>query len=258
MLEQLRQLAQVGPWLLWMLLLARASGLLALAPALGWQAVPVAARAGLAIALAVVMFWLHSGPWPEVASPVHLTLLVAREFLVGLCLGFAARLVLFVAEMAGEVIGFVNAMSLAEVVSPGLRTRVPVLSQLLGMVALGVFLALDGPAQVVLAMAQSLQTVPPGGGSWLPAGQLTAALLQTSFQFALRIAAPTVTAVLASNLLLGLLTRTLPQLNIFVLGLGINALVTLALLALSLGAVAYLGPELLESHLDAVLQAISP
>jgi len=77
-------------------------------------------------------------------------------------------------------------------------------------------------------------------------------VLQTTFQFGLRIAAPTVTALLASNLLLGLLTRTLPQLNIFVLGLGINSMVVLGMLALSLGALAWYTPQLLEGHLERV------
>ena len=241
-------------WLLgWGMLLARAGGVVSLAPVLGSRSVPVVVRLWLTVLLAAVLFVLQPVQARQIDSPLQLTLALGLEFLVGLCLGLAVRLVLLAAEMAGEVVSFVSALSLAEVVSPGTRDRMPVLSQLTGLVALGVFLALDGPAQVVLALGQSLRSFPPGAfHAWSPPPQLVADLLQTTFQFGLRIAAPTVTALLASNLLLGLLTRTLPQLNIFVLGLGINSMVVLGMLALSLGALAWYTPQLLEGHLERV------
>ncbi len=237
----------------WGLLLARAGGMLTLAPAMGSRSVPVVVRAWLAVLLAALLFVLHPPGEMAVPSSVQLTLLLGLEFLVGLCLGLAVRLVLLVAEMAGEVVSFVSALSLAEVVDPGTRDRMPVLGQLLGLVALGVFLALDGPAQLVLALAHTQKALPPGQlHTWHAPPQLVADLLQSTFQFALRIAAPTVTALLVSNLLLGLLTRTLPQLNIFILGLGINGMVALGMLALSLGALAWYMPQVLQEHVDRV------
>ena len=81
-------------------------------------------------------------------------------------------------------------------------------------------------------------------------------LLSQSFVLGIRAAAPTMTALLLATLVLGLVSRTLPQLNVMVLGFGINAIVTVGLLSVSLGAVVWLFQADIEPALDVVAEAL--
>ena len=81
---------------------------------------------------------------------------------------------------------------------------------------------------------------------------------QAQVSFGVRVAAPTIIALLLATIVLGLIGRTMPQLNILVLGFGINAMVTSAVLAASIGAAAYLFQDYFDPVLKTLLQSLRP
>jgi flagellar biosynthetic protein FliR len=119
------------------------------------------------------------------------------------------------------------------------------------LVATAVFLAIGGHRQVLAALLDSFAWMPPGHA--LVADGLFAAfveILGQSFALAIRAAAPVMTALLLTTLALGIISRTWPQLNAFSLGFSLNALVAVAVLAVSLGGAAWLFREQVDTTVE--------
>jgi flagellar biosynthetic protein FliR len=87
-------------------------------------------------------------------------------------------------------------------------------------------------------------------------GQTFVLLVAQSFALAVRAAAPVVTSLLLSTLVMGLVSRTLPQLNILVVGFGMNALLTFGVLALTLGAAVWVFQDQVEPAVELLLDAL--
>lgn len=179
------------------------------------------------------------------------------ELLIGLLLGLSVAILLAGVQVAGQVIGQMSGLSLADVFNPGVDGEMSVVADLLYIVALAIFLIIGGQRLLIGALMETYMAVPLGHAT-LPAslGTLMPNLLSQSFSLAVRAAAPAMIALLLSSVVLGLVSRTLPQLNILSLGLGLNALVMLAVLGLSIGAIAWLLQEQLDPALTTVVAAL--
>jgi flagellar biosynthetic protein FliR len=227
------------PLILFVLVLARTGALLLTAPLFGHLGVPRQVRGLLAVALAVVVTPLQAGRAPTVVHDlVGLTILVTNEMLVGMLLGMGVRLLFTAVQLAGQLISQLSGMSLADVFSPGFDADVPVFSQLLFFLSLAVMMCLGGHRMVVEALLDTFVVLPPGQAQ-LGSGyvDVLSTILTESLELGIRAGAPLITALLLSTLVLGLVTRTLPQINIIAIGFGLNALLTLGLLFLTLGSI---------------------
>jgi flagellar biosynthesis protein FliR len=225
----------VGQGGLWALVLARVSGLCWSAPVLATPGLGFRARLILAATLTALIAPVVGR---EVGSPSGLWALGIAclfEVVIGAGLGWSAMLVIAGARQAGEVVGLQAGLSPAALFDPEAGDGMTPLGHLYGLVALGVFLALDGPTQLVLALAESYRVVPPGGSSPSPEvatwafGQVAQALALT-----LRASAPPALALTMSGLALGLLGRAAPSLQLVSLSLPVRTLLGLALAALGL------------------------
>jgi len=256
----------VAPWLaapqqllvVFLLVLARISGLLVAAPWLAGAQIPQRGRAMLAIGIALVV----TPPLIRisVAQPhgvVELLGLLVGELLVGLLVGVCVGALLAGMQVAGHLMGQISGMALADVVDPSSETSQSVFSQLLQLMATAIFFVVGGHRQVFRSLLDLYQAVPPGRASLdAPALELLVALLGQGFALGLRAAAPVVLALLVATALLGMISRTLPQLNILAVGFGVNALLVAACLLLSLGAVGLVFESELEEALRMLHQAL--
>ena len=113
------------------------------------------------------------------------------------------------------------------------------------------FVLLDGHRLVMDALLDTYHSIPPGraslGDTYVEA--LTT-LLSQSFLLGIRAAAPTMTALLLATLVLGLIGRTMPQINILAVGFGINSLLTMGRLFVSLGTVAWAFPQQMTAAIE--------
>jgi flagellar biosynthetic protein FliR len=127
---------------------------------------------------------------------------------------------------------------------------------------LAMFVLLDGHRLLTEALLETYMWMPPGrgvlGASYVDA--LTTLLTQ-SFLLAIRAAAPAMAALLLATLILGLIGRTLPQINILAVGFSLNALLTAGVLILSIGAIGWAFPqpaiEAIEILTDAARAAVA-
>jgi flagellar biosynthetic protein FliR len=242
----------LNQFLIFTLVLTRISGLVMTAPIFGSSEVPARVRAFLAVALAVVIAPLESNVAVEYpGNLLNYLVFIGAEALVGVTLGLGVNLVFAGVQVAGQIIGQLSGMQLADVFNPGFDTSVPVISQIMFYVTLAVFVTIGGHRKVLEALLDTYQWLPPGtAGIPKSLTETLTTLLAQSFTLGIRAAAPAMTALLLATLLLGLASRTLPQLNVMALGFGLNSLVTLFTLALSLSAVAWIFQEQVEPMLD--------
>lgn len=218
------------------LVFARGAGVAWTAPALGTPGmegrfrVILAALLGFVLAPAVEAM----GTAPE-APLTALGAACVVEALVGAALGWSAALVVAGARQAGELVGMQAGFSAAALFDPEAGDELSALGCLYGLVALAVFLALDGPLALVRGLLESYHVIPPGTGTL---SEQTAALafgrVGEALALSLRAAAPVALALSLASVALGLLGRAAPSLPLVALSMPVRAVLGLVLVLLSL------------------------
>ncbi|MEZ5065296.1 MAG: flagellar biosynthetic protein FliR [bacterium] len=204
--------------LLFALLMARAGGLVLAAPFLSGRLVPRMVKVLFVGALALVM--LPASPAPAVPERMSsLVWMVGGEILLGLALGLVSQLFVVGFQAAGEIIGVQMGFGMARILDPMSSQESTVMGRWLWLTAMTLFFTLGGVAVVIRALALSVQTLPPGLAA--PGADVTAALVAftgDAFAVTLRVAAPAIGILLLTSVGLGLLARTVPQMNVFIVG----------------------------------------
>jgi flagellar biosynthesis protein FliR len=231
----------VSRFMIFTLVLARTGGLLVTAPLFSTQALPRQVRALLAVAMSLLVtpVFLDTS-LPPIENLAVYGKLLANETLVGLLLGLGINILFAGVQVAGQIVSQLSGLSLADVFSPGFEEDVSVFSQLLYFLTLAVFIAIGGHRIVTQSLLDTFAAMPPGHAA-LGHGfvNVLVTIISQAFALGIRAAAPLLTALLISNLMLGLISRTLPQINVIAVGFGLNALLAMGLLFLSIGAAAW-------------------
>jgi type III secretion protein SpaR/YscT/HrcT len=223
---------------------ARAAPVVWLVSPLGGTRLPGTARVGFAIVLAAlaapILAASGAGARLDQASAFRLALLLGREVVVGLCLGFVATAAFHAAEIAGRLGDTLRGANMAEVLVPTAEERSSPLGALYVLLATLVFLHMGGVERLVDALMRSYEAVPIGGD--LPAGDLRQAAAVVTFASAkliasgLALAAPVVVAVWLTDLALGLVARAAPQVPVYFIGLPLKGLLAIGVVLLGIGA----------------------
>lgn len=257
MTEWISQL-DVGKLLIFTLVLTRVSGLVMTAPIFGSTEVPVRIRALLAFALSVLVL---PSQWdtvvPDPGTNLHYAVFLASELIIGLTLGLGIVILFSGIQLAGQMIGRVGGLMLADVFDPSSGESVPLFSRLLFLTSLAVFLLIGGHRAVMSALLDTFSNLPPGSGVVpVHVGETFVVLVTQSFSLGIRAAAPVVTALLLSTLVMGLISRTLPQLNILAVGFGANALITFGTLFFVIGAAVWVFQQQVDPTLQRLFESL--
>ncbi len=202
--------------------LTRILALLYAAPPFNNATLPMRVRLilGLAITLAIAP-GLDRLPAIEPASATGL-LIMAEQMLIGYAMGFSLRLTFSAIDLAGTVFSMQMGLGFATSYDPMSTSQTPVVSEMIGILALLIFLAIDGHLMTISTLAQSFRVLPigvlPGSASWANLANAVAIV----FSAGLRLALPISVALLITNTALGVLGRVAPQLNLIVVGFPIT------------------------------------
>jgi flagellar biosynthesis protein FliR len=198
------------------LLLVRPGMLIGTTPAFGSGFAPVPVRIGLMVLIALVMMPVVA--LPSTLTPATITLIALRETLIGLALAFSVRLVIGGVELAGQLAGFQLGFSYASLVDPQSGTRNSVMAALYGTLALFIFLAIDGHHEMLRALAASYDAMPVGAwhADTSSLGGLIARMLGLIFTVGVQLAAPVILVLMVVELVLGMMARTMPSLNLMI------------------------------------------
>lgn len=244
--------------LVFLLVLARISGLFVMAPVFSNRNIPVQVKAGLAALLSLILVSTLNLDYRLPAdSLLPLILTAAAEFITGLVIGFAAQLIFAAVQAAGEGTDMQMGFGIVNVVDPLFGTQVPLIGNFKLLLALLVYLEVNGHHLLLVALRESYLLIPIGGLNWR--GSVTATLLELftgMFILALKIMFPVVGGLLVVEIALGLLARAVPQMNVFIVGLAAKVGAGLILLLFFLPVYVYFTQFLVEHSYQDVLRAM--
>lgn len=218
------------------LVLIRLSSFVVSWPVFGVENVSTHVKVLFALVLSLVIFPTLRFP-PDLASSVgpDLAVLSIREAFVGLSLGYLARMFFFAFRVAGELVAQAMSLTSAQVFNPMLGGQSTPVEQFYVTFATLFYLGINGHHHLLRGVAASFEWVPPATYS-LNVGQFSGLghMVQEIVTLGLRFSAPVVISVLVVNLILGVVGRTVPQLNVLVTSFPINILVGFGLLIVTL------------------------
>ncbi|MBB3280123.1 flagellar biosynthetic protein FliR [Mitsuaria sp. TWR114] len=210
-------LAWINP-ILWPFI--RTLALFAGMPVFSQRQVPTRVRIGLALFIAVAAQpSLPAMPVIPLDSLPQLLTAVAQQLLIGLAMGFAVRVVFAALEFAGELIGLQMGLNFAGFFDPSTGSQGTSSSRFLGSMVAFLFVAINGHLMLINSLVESFQAFPVGEE---PFRFLRVAQPQVwgaeIFRMGLWIALPLITMLMFVNLVLGIISRVAPQLNVFSVG----------------------------------------
>lgn len=235
--------------------LSRILALVATAPLLGNPSVPVRIKLGLAVMITVLVMPLVEKSLPQIdpASGVGFAILL-QQVLIGIAMGLVMRIVFVAVEMAGELIGLQMGLGFAVFFDPQNSGQIDIVGRFLGVIASLAFLAIDGHLIMIALISQSFSTLPIGLEGMTNATFTTLANWGSEiFKSGLQLSLPVLTALLITNLALGVLTRVAPQLNIFAVGFPLTLSIGLLVMALSMPFYAPILEHLVQDGLNLMM-----
>jgi flagellar biosynthetic protein FliR len=220
---------------LWMIAMIRPGAAFLAAPVFGASFVPVQLRLVIALAIGIpalanVNFQLPEGGLATVEG----VMLVGGEVMAGVAIGFAVQIGFSAALLAGETISNAMGLGFAGMVDPASGQQNPMLASFLSILATFLFLAIGGHLALAATIVESYRALPPGN-AWLSAESINGLVLFGGVLFAagLSIALPVGFALILVQLVMGMLARSAPQLNLFSVGIPAALLAGIVLLAIA-------------------------
>ncbi len=219
------------------LALGRVGGLFIMGPIFASRSAPLQVRAALVFFITLAMLPLLGATPPalvEHAGAAVVLGMLAFEVLIGFTIGLVAQLTFGAVQMAGQLAGIQMGIGLSNLIDPQTQEHITSLAQWQNLLALLVFLSIDGHHMLIQAVADSFRVLPLGGG--LPSAGGFGIVLDMAgglFVLALRIAAPVLVLLLLVNAAMGVLAKLIPQLNVFIVGFPLNVAAGLFVLGAS-------------------------
>ena len=216
---------------IWILL--RTAGVLITAPVFGTKYVPAMVKVTISLALGYMLYpVVPAATAPD--SAASFILCAASEILLGLVIGFCGTIIMAAIETAGHIADIEIGFGMANVVDPQYGQPSPILGIFKYLLILLLFLGLDGHHLFIKALYQSFELVPVGAAyiprAWTQVGLSAAAGM---FKTAILLSCPVWASALIVDFALGAIARTVPQMNLFVIGMPIKTLVGLGIISAS-------------------------
>ncbi|HEX4998886.1 MAG TPA: flagellar biosynthetic protein FliR [Terriglobia bacterium] len=246
---------RVEQLLSFLFVLTRSSGIFVFTPFFGSLNVPVQVRVLLSVATSYLFALSYApAPFPAALSMWSLLWGLAGELIVGMAIGFAAYALFAGLQYAGQIAGFQIGLSFINAVDPNTSNRSTTLSVFQMQLGLTLFLALNAHHWLIQAIAASLTAVPPfsmhiGQALVVKLSSLVAQVFVIGFQ----IAAPVVAVLILTDLALGLIGRSAPQIHILVIGFPLKVLVGVAAMGMGL----YLFPAAMRGYVHRLDQDLA-
>ncbi len=191
-------------------------------PLFGASIVPASVRVGLAFFISVIVYSTLSPYYAIGISTPMLSILVSLmfNFLIGITMGFIATLIFMGVQFAGEVYGIQIGFGMVNVMDPQSQTQVSILSQFSFYLAMLVFIVTRGDLVLINALINSFRVIPPTVSS-TSLNFVNVLVKRTGdvFVVGMEIGFPIIMFLLLVSFIMGILSRLVPQMNVFMVGL---------------------------------------
>ncbi len=219
-----------------LLVFVRMTGLFVIAPIFARRNIPTGLKLGLAFFLSLILINTLPGQELENYNSIYgFMALASKEFITGVTIGYTAYLVFTAIYLAGQIIDMQIGFGMANVMDPVSNIQVPITSNFYFILGMLLFLMANGHHILIQALFQSYEFIPLGGAVFSEA--LINDIIRAFgniFLIGFKISAPVVAAVLITDIVIGIASRTVPQLNIFVVGLPLKIVLGLVVITLTI------------------------
>ena len=221
---------------LFFLIFLRVGAILMSIPIFDSKNIPVFFKVALAFAASIILFpMLKLNPVALSTNIFAFGISVAGEILLGFAIGFSVKLIFAGIQLAGQLAGYQMGLSLANVMDPSSSQQVPLLAQFNNLIALLIFITINAHYWFIKALTQSYRLVPPLSVHF--GSSLMEQLIQLAgnmFVIAIQVGAPVIAAMLLTSVAFGLVARTVPQMNVFIVAMPLKIGVGLLFLGFGL------------------------
>lgn len=206
-----------------LLIFTRVTATLAFMPILGGQALPAQVKGAFSLLITIVLFPLIDVSHIPVDVDVFLIgLFVFGEALIGVATAMVVSLIFSAVQLAGAMIDFQIGFGIVNVVDPVTNAQVSVTGQLLNITAMLIFMALNAHHWALIGLAEGFEIVPvcgfSGAAGLIGIGEMFMDLMGAVYVTGMQIAAPVTVTLLLKQAAMGVIARTVPQINIFIVG----------------------------------------
>lgn len=222
-------------FVLYFLVFVRISGIIFTAPFFGSAIIDVRLKIFFSFILAVVVFYTVPKISFENINTILLMLIIVKELLIGIMTGFLGRLLFIGVEFGGQVIGFQMGFGVVNVIDPQTNSQVSIIAQFQNIVMILIFLAIGGHRLLIESIAKSFFVVPVGTFV-IPqtANFYLVKIFSEIFVIALKIVAPVFVTLLVTHVVMGIIARLVPQINILIVGFPIQIAAGLIIIIFSM------------------------
>lgn len=216
---------------IFLLIFVRILGMVVITPVIGGRQIPVITRIGLSLIIASLVY--SSGNVTDITyndSIIGYGILIAKEFFVGFIIGFVIYFIINIMYLAGHFTDQQIGFSMVSVYDPITQAQVPITGNLYYFAICVLFIVSNGHHMVIKALFYSYKAIPIGMARILENGELLTVIMQLAIQFfslGFTIAMPIIGIILVMDLVLGILVKTVPKINVFVVGMPLKVFVGL-------------------------------
>jgi flagellar biosynthetic protein FliR len=237
-----------------LIILLRVSSIIVFAPIFSSSSIPAQVKVAFALIFSVVLYpsanqYIHVTDF----SVLNIAVTVIRELILSVALGFCIHFVWAGIELGAQLVGFMMGFSIANVLSPEENLQISILAEFESIMAVLIFLIIDGHHIFIRAMADSFKMVPVGEfvlnqNVFDILMKLTAMMFGVSF----KILAPAIIALVVTNVVFGIIARMMPQMNIMIAAFPLSIGIGLFVLGVSFSYSAYVVAKYYNSALSYV------
>jgi flagellar biosynthetic protein FliR len=218
------------------LVLSRVAGIFSAIPVFGGRTIPLHIKVVIILMITLVCYPALSITAPVVPSDTFtLALLVLREVMVGVTLGFITRVIFSAVEFSGQIIGMQMGFTISSIIDPSQGTQTQLMSVMQTLLATLLFLSMNIHHLFIRTIVDSFRIIPLGG--WHLNAEIIAFLVRGTSEILIlgvRLAAPVMVALLLTSVTLGIMARAFPQMNIFMVSMPLNIGIGFVVLGLTL------------------------
>ena len=216
-----------------LLILVRISGFMVAAPIFSLRNIPMRVKTLLAIAITIVVF--HVVPYEDVeySTTIEYALVVIKEMLAGVIMGFMANVSYYILSFAGQIVDQEIGFSMVNMYDPITSAQVTITGNLYTYEVMLMLFATNMHQYLIRAITDSFQVIPVGGATVdFNIFEVMKRFIIDYFVLGFRIVLPIFASMLVVNTILAILARVAPQMNMFVIGMQLKVFVGLFVLSL--------------------------
>ncbi len=242
----------------YLMIFARIAGTLSLAPIFSHKAVPVRVRLFLSLAIAMVVVSIRPYTPLDYTTIMGFTAMLIKELVVGLTIGFLANITMNIITMAGEFIDREIGFTMVSNFDPTVNTSVTITAELYNYSILLIMLGANLHYFFITAVVDSFNVIPIGKVIFNAEAMYSTVLgyIAQYFIIALRISLPMFVSILLLNVILGILAKVAPQMNMFAVGIQLKVLAGLFVVLVTIGFLPNITDFLFTEAKDIIYEAI--